>query len=445
MRLFTLGRRETRQVRRSRGRAIADVRDGPRMSARGTSPAGRVCLVRHCAYYELDIRREAEALRDAGLDVDIVCLREPGKPAVETDNGVTLHRLPLARRRGGPLSYVRDYLAFFVGASVTVARLHRQRPFRVVQTHSMPDFLVFTALLPRLRGAKVVAFLQEPTPELGKTKYGSALLVRLLRFIEQAAIRFADLVVTVTDDLKETYVARGADPDKIVVVLNGPDARHLLEHRTDAPPDPAWFTAVCHGFVDERYGHDTMVRAVRLAADRIPNLRLRIMGTGEYLPEVQRLIDEEGVRDRVQYLGWLEMPELVAELCAADVGIVAQKSSPYSNLVHTNKMYEYMLLDVPVVASRLRSTARYFGDDAVQYFEPGSAESLADALVGLHENPDRRRALVAAARERCRAFGWTAQKEIYLAAYAALLGGELPGRREVGAEDAGRPSRAVAG
>ena len=399
-----------------------------RASDEGTV-GGRVCLVRQRDYYELSLRREAEALRDAGFDVDIVCLREPGGPAVEVDDGVTLHRLPLRRRRGGPLNYVLDYLGFFLVATVTVAKLHLQRPFRVVQANSMPDVLVFTALVPRLLGAKVIAFMKEPTPELGETKYGSRRVARLLQWVEQAALRFADVALTVTEDLKEVYVARGADPDRIVVVLNGPDARHLLEHRTgSARPDPRFFTAVCHGLVDDRYGHDLMVRAVALAADRVPGLRLRITGTGDYVEELQRLIEAEGVQDRVQYLGWVDMPTLVAELQSADVGIVAQKGSPYSHLVHTNKMYEYMLFDLPVVASRLRSTARYLGDDAVQYFEPGSAENLADALVALHDDPDRRRALVENARERCRSLGWEEQKKVYLAAYDTVLG--RPGGRD---------------
>jgi glycosyltransferase involved in cell wall biosynthesis len=387
-----------------------------------SAPVERICLVRQRDYYELSLRREAETLRDAGFDVHIVCLREPGGPAVEVDDGVTLHRLPLTRRKGGPLNYLLDYLLFFVAATVTVARLHLRRPFLAVQANSMPDVLAFAGFVPRLFGAKAVVFMKEPTPELGLTKYGSARLAKLLQWVEQAALRYADLAFTVTEDLKETYVARGADPDKIVVVLNGPEAQHLLRHRTEVSPDPAWFTAICHGLVDERYGHDTMVRAVGMAKDRIPGLRLRITGSGDYVPELEQLIAAEGLRDRVEFLGWLDMPGLLVELGRADVGIVAQKSSPYSNLVHTNKMYEYMLLDIPVVASRLRSTARYFEDDAVQYFEAGSAESLADALVALYEHPERRRSLVTRARQLCRSYGWEAQKEIYLAAYAGLLG-----------------------
>ncbi|HLM07984.1 MAG TPA: glycosyltransferase family 4 protein [Blastococcus sp.] len=381
----------------------------------------RICLVRQRDYYELSLRREAEALRDAGFDVHIVCLREPGGPAVEVDDGVTLHRLPLTRRKGGPLNYLLDYLLFFVAATVTVAGLHLRLRFRAVQGNSMPDALAFAGFVPRLLGAKAVVFMKEPTPELGLTKYGSPRLAKLLQWVEQAALRYVDLAFTVTEELKETYVARGADPDKIVVVLNGPEAHHLLRHRTEIVPDPAWFTAICHGLVDERYGHDTMVRAVRLAKERIPRIRLRITGSGDYVPELEKLIESEGLQEHVQFLGWLDMPELLAELAGADVGIVAQKSSPYSNLVHTNKMYEYMLLDIPVVASRLRSTARYFDDDAVQYFDAGSAESLADALVALYEAPQRRRALVTRARELCRSYGWEAQKEIYLAAYSHLL------------------------
>lgn len=401
-------------------------RSGRRAStaARDASP-DRICIVRQRDYYELALRREAEALRDVGFDVHIVCLRQPGDPAVEVDNGVTLHRLPLTRRRGGPLSYVWDYFSFFAAATVKVTALHLRGRFRVVQANSMPDVLVFTALVPRLLGAKVVAFMKEPTPELGRTKYGSEKVAAVLRVVERAALRYAHLAFTVTEDLKETFVARGAEADKIVVVLNCPDERHLLEHRTTATPDPAHFTAICHGLIDERYGHDTMVRAVALARERIPNLRLRITGDGDYVEELQGLIEAEGLQENVQYLGWLDMPGLVDELCRADVGIVAQKSSPYSNLVHTNKMYEYMMLDIPVVASRLRSTARYFGDDAVQYFEAGSAESLAEALVALHADPVRQKSLVAAGQAKIRSYGWSTQEEIYLAAYSRLLGRPL--------------------
>jgi glycosyltransferase involved in cell wall biosynthesis len=389
----------------------------------GAGTRGRVCIVRQDHYLDLTVRREAEALAGAGFDVDVVCLPEPAASPAEVADGVTLHRLPLRRRRGGPVRYLLDYLGFFLAATVMVTRLHLRRPFVAVQVNTMPDLLVLSAVVPRLSGAKVIAFMKEPSPELGMVKYGSRRVVRALEWAEKRALRFADAVLTVTEDLKERYVARGADPRTISVVLNGPDARFLRGAGSGAVPDPRYFTAVCHGLVDERYGHDTMVRAVRLAQDRIPALRLRIAGRGEYAAELARLIEAEGVQDRVEFLGWLDVPDLVRLLEGADVGIVAQKASPYSHLVHTNKMFEYVLLGKPVVASRLASTARYFGDDALQYFEPGSAASLADALVALHADPERRRSLVEHAGKLYADYGWDAQKQIYLGVYAELLDG----------------------
>jgi glycosyltransferase involved in cell wall biosynthesis len=385
-----------------------------------------VCIVRQRDYYELSLRREAEALRDVGYDVDVICLRGPGDLPVEVVNGVRLHRLPFRRRRSGAAAQVLDYLTFFLAASIKVARLHADRRYRVVQANSMPDFLAFTAVLPRLSGAKVVAFMKEPTPELGQTLYESTRLTRLLQRVEQIVLRYVDLAFTVTQELKDTYVARGANPDKIVVVLNGPDERHILQFAADVRPDPRYFTAICHGLVEERYGQDTMVEAVRLASQRVPTLRLRITGTGGGVKDLLRRIDEAGVGDRVEYLGWLAMPDLVRELQASDVGIVAQKTSPYSNLVHTNKMYEYMLLDRPVIASRLRSTSNYFDDSAVEYFEPDSAESLAEALVRLHDDRERRHSLASRARQLYAEYGWTRQRQIYLGAYEALVGAGTP-------------------
>ena len=52
----------------------------------------------------------------------------------------------------------------------------------------MPDFLVFAALVPRLLGGKVVAKMQEPTPELATTIFGATPLTGVLARIEQWAI-----------------------------------------------------------------------------------------------------------------------------------------------------------------------------------------------------------------------------------------------------------------
>lgn len=385
-----------------------------------------VCIVRQRDGYELPLRREAEALRDAGFAVDVVCLRDPGGPLREQVDGVRLYRVPLRRRRGGTLSYLLDYALFFAGAAVVVTALHLRRRYVAVQVNTMPDFLVFCTAVPKLLGARVLVFMKEPTPELALTRGGSARQFDVLARIEQAALRYADGAFTVTEELKQRYVARGADPDKILVVLNGPDPRHLARDVGDVRPDPGRFTAICHGSVEERYGHDTILEAVARARAAVPELRLVVTGTGTAEDRLRELIASMGLTGVVDFRGWVDMDSLVRALHAADVGIVAQKASPYAHLVHTNKMYEYFLLSKPAVLSRLESVRAYVDEDTAAYFEPGDPESLAAVLVELARDRARAARLGAAGRRRYEQLAWDRQREVLLEGYRRVLAGLMP-------------------
>ena len=72
------------------------------------------------SYYPSDPRprRAAEALSDAGMTVELICLKESSQdPKIEAHNGVDIRRVPIARRRGGILGYLYQYLAFLFASS----------------------------------------------------------------------------------------------------------------------------------------------------------------------------------------------------------------------------------------------------------------------------------------------------------------------------------------
>lgn len=388
----------------------------------------RVCFIRQSFVYpggEASVRREVETLARAGFEVHVICLNsQKGKklPAEEMIDGVHVYRIPVVRKKTGVKRYVYEYLMFFLLAAFKVTRLHLKHPFDAIQVNTMPDFLVFASLIPKVLKSKVVLMMHEPVPELWKTLYGSR-PPRILEWVEQAALDYADGVFTVTQQLKDTYMSRGADPNKISVILNVPDERllTLTELPSRRSPTNGHFTLICHGAVEKRYGHDTMLKAVELVKSQIPAVRLRILGNGGYAEAFAREIEDKGLKEHIQYLGYVPIPVMLQELHAADAGIVAQESSPYSNLVHTNKMYEYMALGKPVLATRLKSVCAYFGDDAIAYFEPGNPESLAAAISDLYHHPEKRQLRVEKARGLYEQYRWEKQKEIYLSVYQQLL------------------------
>ena len=193
----------------------------------------RAALVR-LLYYPDDmlVRREAEALRDLGFDVDVYCLRNAGEAAEAVVEGVTVHRLPLKREKRGAARNLFEYLAFFCLAAGALTAAHLRRPFAVIQVNTMPDFLVFATLLPRLLGARVTLQMYEPMPELWATKFTSPWPSRILRVIAGWAVRYADAVITVTESLKETLVAHAAP-----AAIRRPPGHVRRVERGRLPPD----------------------------------------------------------------------------------------------------------------------------------------------------------------------------------------------------------------
>ena len=195
-----------------------------------------IAIVRHSFYpSELNVKREAEALRETGFEVHVICLRGENEAARETIEGVEVHRLPVGHRRGKIFRYLWEYNAFFVLAAVKLAGLHRRLHFRAVQVNTMPDYLVFVALYPKLTGARVVLHLHEPIPELFETmfegRWCTPAFVTLVTIAEEMSIAFADHCLTVTDEMKRNYVSRGANAEKITVIVNVPDDRYFRLER----------------------------------------------------------------------------------------------------------------------------------------------------------------------------------------------------------------------
>ncbi len=383
----------------------------------------RGCIIRHYYYPEEQlVHREVVAMSELGLETHVICLRSSGQAAKEVVDGIHIHRTPLRREKGNIGRYLYDYLSFFLFVSFKVTILHLRHRFAVIQVNTMPDFLIFATLIPRLLGAKTVIQMHEPTPELWTTISGSRILAFILKFVEQISLRYAHRAFTVTQQLKETYVSRGAKPDKISVILNVPDTRLFASSDISPLPSGDDFRIICHGAIEERYGQDTIVEAASLVKDAIPGLRIHILGDGAYVNEILAQIQAKRVQENVRYLGWVPLSQMVMELRQADVGIIAQKSSPYSNLVHTGKMYDYITFGKVVITSRLAAVRAYFDENCMCFYQPGNAEDLASAILGLYHDPDKRQELARnAALLYNKSYKWDYQRKIYQDVYRSLI------------------------
>jgi glycosyltransferase involved in cell wall biosynthesis len=385
-------------------------------------------------YYLRDprVRRQAEALAAEGIEIHVVCLREPRNTAGEREprravvNGVHIHRLPVSRRRGGVLRYLYEYLVVGLAGALELARLQMQRRLDVVHVHNMPDILVLAAFVPRLAGTTVVLDVHDPMPELYTSWHHrpDSLLVRLLRFQERISHRFAHRIVSVNDSMRENLRAKGVSDAKIFIVNNFPDERFfpLADERTSWPIAKDRLVLLYCGTVTEHYDLSLAVRAMARVAQEVP-VTLRILGEGNRLAGVLDLASSLGLAGAVEHIGSVPIDRVREEMQRADVGISCHRAGVFGDLYFSTKIVEYLTQALPVLSPRTYTIGKYLPDDIVFYFEPGREAALAEQLRFMWNNPSEVLRRVSEARTLLPRLSWQSEKRKFLAFYSELLDG----------------------
>lgn len=383
----------------------------------------RVCAISFdCYLLDPCVRRLAEAAADAGCMSDVICLREPGEERYEVCGSVHVYRIPMYRSFGASLPVMLlQWCCFLFLAAFTVTLLHLRKRYDVVHVHNMPDFLVFSALLPKLFGAKVVLHVQDACPELMSDKAKGrkrGLVVRLATWQERISTRFADHVTTIGWTVENLLVKRGVPHEKLTSILNSVDPRlfpveyrSLPQRRQHEEITP--FVLMYHGTIAERQGLDVAIRAVALAAPVIPGLQLLIKGRGESIPELKKLAEKLEVSERVVFMETSPYAEVVHFIAQGDVGIIPYRCGGYMEIVLPAKAYEFAWMHRPMICSDYSAMRSLFRPESVAFCEDENPESFASAIIDLYQHPEKRAALAANAAEDYKPYQWEKMAERY--------------------------------
>ena len=387
-------------------------------------------------------RRAAEALAKEGANVEVICLKETDEePQHEIFGKVNITRVPLKRRRGGKLSYVLQYGSFiFLAGSILTGRALKRR-YDVVHVHNMPDVLVFSSLVPKILGAKVILDLHDPMPELMMTIFGlreHSRAVWFLKVLEKWSLRFADAVLTVNEACKKIFSARSCPPEKISVIMNSPDEgifkyreplRQGLAERDPSKP----FVVMYHGSLVERHGLDLAVAAVEKINNTVPRLELRVYGRSTpFLEQVMDSVRKSKVSDTVRYMGSKSLEEIAEAIRQCDVGVIPNRRSIFTELNTPTRIFEYLSQGKPVIAPRAPGILDYFGPQELTLFELGDADDLAAKIEYVFRHPEEIVSVVDRGQEVYRAHQWTTERLQFVELAKSLLKGRLRSATLVG-------------
>ena len=297
-----------------------------------------------------------------------------------------------------------------------------RRPSFVYQRHSIGSYA--GAVIARREGVPLV--LEYNGSEVWVARNWSRPLAyeQLAIDAEEASLRHAHLVVTVSQVLADELVARGVEPERVVWHPNGVDAQRFDPARfSDADrsalrarhgiPDEAILTTFV-GTFGQWHGVDVLARAIRLLArdhaDWVEHTRARflLVGDGLKMPDVETEL--EGLGDLAVLTGLVPQDETPLYLAASDIlvspHVANADGTPFFG--SPTKLFEYMAAGKPIVASDLDQIGEVLRDGLGVLVRPGDVADLVRGLREIAGDEERRNELGARARSRVlERYTWT--------------------------------------
>jgi glycosyltransferase involved in cell wall biosynthesis len=234
--------------------------------------------------------------------------------------------------------------------------------------------------------------------------------LELFERIERRSLQAADLVVAVSEALRDPLREAGVGDERILVNPNGVDparfeparleaARDEVRRRLGVPAD-----AVLAGFVGTFgpwHGAEVLAEAICRVPEQTYDLRFLFVGEGPGRARVDDLLRTSGRMDRVAFTGAVPFDEIPSLLAACDLCVSPHVPNPDGSAFFGSptKLFEYLAAGRAVVASELGQIGEIVEHGRNGWLvPPGDPDALARALVHLAYEPQLRVALGRAAR-----------------------------------------------
>lgn len=147
------------------------------------------------------------------------------------------------------------------------------------------------------------------------------------------------------------------------------------------------------GRLSEEKGTKYLIQAMDLLRERIPELRLEIVGAGPQKAELEALVIALDLRSRVQFVGW--RPDVQRYLEGWDLFILPSLEEGFGMAA-----VEAMSSGLPVIASRVGGLKEVIADDKTGWLvEPKNPEALARKIYLVLGDHCRRKRVAEAGRQ----------------------------------------------
>jgi glycosyltransferase involved in cell wall biosynthesis len=223
------------------------------------------------------------------------------------------------------------------------------------------------------------------------------------RTAERGAFRLAHAVVANANAVKEHLIGLGVPDKKIAIIYNGldltrfnlnGDARAALQRLNLEMLCGRPIVTMVANFEYRVKDHPMLLRAAQRVMTEVPEARFVIAGEGRLRAETEKLAGELGLRESYLFIGRCgSVPDLLA---ASDVCVLSSQAEGFSNSI-----LEYMAAGRAVVATNVGGASEAIVEGETGYLvNAGDDRAMAERLIALLRDPEKRRAMGISGRRR---------------------------------------------
>ncbi len=377
--------------------------------------------------FDRRVWQEARTLKAAGAQVSIICPTGKGHEArFEVIEGIEIHRHPLPLEASGALGFLAEYGAALFWETVLAWKIFLKRRFDVIHGCNPPDLIFLVAAPFKLLGVRYIFDHHDINPELYEAKFDKrGFFWRLMLIFERLTFRFADVSIATNESYRRIAIERGGmDPAHVHVVRSGPDLSRLRL----VPPVETWKNGRAHmvgyvGVMGEQEGIDLLIDAVDHLVRKWgrEDIQFVLVGGGPALADLEALTAARGLADFITFTGRAPDKDLFEVLSTMDMGVNPDRVNAMNDKSTMNKIMEYMSLGKAMVQFDV-AEGKFSALEASLYAKPNDPVDLAEKIIELIDDPDRRAAMGAFGRRRVvEELNWQHQIEPLLAAYTQAL------------------------
>ena len=370
---------------------------------------------RHVGGLGVHVRDLTETLVKQGMNVHVLTFAQDRGGSSEFRDGYWVHYLETYQRQNEI-----DFLAWVLQLNIAMAdfgrEILRQYPgvSKVIHAH---DWMVSYAAFELQQAGQLPLITTIHATEAGRNNGLHSPLQHSIHQMEQELVNNSELVICCSHYMKdEIRNLFNKSSSEISIIPNA------VRHVNLLPKAISENTILFVGRLVIEKGVQTLVQALAGIRDLYPKANLVIAGIGPYREQLEELVLNLGLNDRVRFTGFVSEATRNELLAQCQVAAFPSLYEPFGIVA-----LEAMAAEVPVIVARTGGLAETVTDGLTGLcFTPGDVLDLQRCLITIFNNQDFAKNLGKQARIKiCQDYSWDAVARQTIEQYKQVLKGKL--------------------